>query len=242
MITSFILSQVGEKQNELVFSSNSFDKQELSNCLYSISGKLTNKSSFYRCFRMHHKIVMAHYWKTTYSEIKSGRHGLFVIIGFIVDDILLPNYDSIIGYCRQFLRELQEVFYFSFSCPISDSLFSQLQLDTDDKMERLKMHFANVAVPEPSLYFKKIWRKSYPILAHLPQAIYCLDEFDDLTNWTIFFYESLHYIKQGCWDISSHMNTSPVSLQILNNKDHFPMNSVKVMLKRYQQCPYLLVF
>lgn len=242
MITSFILSQVGEKQNELIFSSKPIDKQELSNYLYSVSGRLLDKNSFYRCFRLRHKIVMAHYWKTTYSEIKSGRHGLFVIIGFIVDDVLLPNYDSIIGYCRQFLRELQEVFYFSFSSSISDPLFSQLQLDIGDKMEGLKMRFANVAVPEPKLYLKKIWRKNYPILGHLPQAIYCLDESEDLTNWEIFFYEALHYIKQGYWDISSHMNTSPVSLQILSNGDHFPINSAKVTLKRYQQFPYLLVF
>lgn len=242
MITSFILSQVGEKQNELVFSSSQFDKQELSNYLYSISGGLLQKNSFYRCFRIRHKIVMAYYWKTTYSEIKSGRHGLFVIIGFIVEDVLLPNYDSIIGYCKQFLRELEEVFCFSFSSPISDSFFSQLQLDTDDKMEELKMRVSNVAVPEPCLYLKKIWRKNYPILRYFPQAIYCLGEFGELTNWAIFFYEALRYIKQGYWDISSHMNISPMCIQILNNGDHFPISSTKVSLKRYQQCPYLLVF
>lgn len=242
MITSFILSQVGEQQNELVFSSNSLDKQELSNCLYSISGKLLDKSSFYRCFRMRRKIVMAHYWKTTYSEIKSGRSGLFVIVGFIIDDALLPNYDSIIGHCKQFLCELQEVFSFSFSNPFSDSLFSQLQGDTGDKMEQLKTRFTNAVIPEPSLFFGKIWRKRHPTLVHIPQAIYCLHEVDGLTNWTIFFYESLRYIRQGCWDISSHTNTSPVSIQILNRKDPFPANSAKAIFKRYQQCLYLLAF
>lgn len=242
MITSFIFSQVGENQNELVFSSNPIDKQELSNYLYSVSGRLLDKNSFYRCFRLRRKIVMAHYWKTTYSEIKSGRHGLFVIIGFLVDDALLPNYDSIIGYCTQFLLELQEMFYFSFSNSISDSLFSQLQLDTEDKMEGLKMRFANVAVPEAKLYLKKSWNKNYPILGCFPQAIYCLDECEELTSWKIFFYEALHYMKQGYWDISSHMNTSPVSLQVLNNEERFPINSTRVTLKRYQQFPYLLVF
>lgn len=60
--------------------------------------------------------------------------------------------------------------------------------------------------------------------------------------WEIFFFEALHYIRQGCWDISSHTNTSPVSMRILNKKDCFPINCGKVRLKRYRQYPYLLVF
>lgn len=242
MLTSFILSQVGEKQNELVFSSKPIDKYELSNYLYSISGGLLDKTSFYRCFRLKHKIVMAHYWRTNYSEIKTGRSGLFVIIGFIIEDVLLPNYDLIIGYCVQFLRELQEVFPFTFSSPVSDLLFSQFQLDIDDKLERLKTYFANAAIPEPNLYFKKIWRKNYPVLSRFPQAIYCINESDDLSNWIVFFYEALRYIKQGYWDISSLVNTSPMSFCILNNGDRFPIDSVRITLKRYQQYQYLLIF
>lgn len=242
MITAFILSQVGEKQNELVFSNNPIDKQELSKYLYTIPGGLLDKNSFFRCFRMRHEIVMAHYWKTTYREIKSGRHGLFVIIGFIIEDALLPNYDSVIGYCKQFLRELQEEFYFSFSSPVSDSLFSRLQLDTDDKIERLKMRFQNTTPPVPKIQCSKIWRNRYAIPWHIPQALYCLEAVDDLTNWEIFFFEALHYINQGCWDISSCLNISPVSVQILNKEDDFPRSCSKVTFKQYQQCPYLVVF
>lgn len=242
MITAFILSQVGEKQNELVFSNNSIDKQELSKYLYTIPGGLLDKNSFLRCFRMRHEIVMAYYWKTTYREIKSGRHGLFVIIGFMIEDALLPNYDSVIGYCKQFLRELQKEFCFSFSSSVSDSLFSRLQLDMDDKVERLKMRFQNATAPVSKIQYSKIWRNRYAIPWHIPQAIYCLDVADDLTNWEVFFFEALHYIKLGCWDISSCMNTSPVSIQILNKEDDFPGRYSNVTFKQYQHHPYLLVY
>lgn len=242
MITSFILSQVGERQNKLVFASNPLNKQELSDYIYKLSGRLLDKNSFYRCFRMQRKIVMAHYWKTTYSEMKSGRHGLFVIIGFIVDDVLLPDYDSIIGYCSQFLHQLQEEFRISLSCPISDWFFSQLQTDSDDKMERFKLRFQNTAVPVPKLYRRKIGRMKCAKPRHTPHTIYRLDSSDDLMDWEIFFFEALHYIHQGCWDISSHINTTPVVMQILNRNDCFPINYERAAFKRYRQHPYLLVF
>lgn len=242
MITSFILSQVGEKQNELVFSSAPIDKQELSDYIYKVSGNLLDKNSFYRCFRMQRKIVMAHYWRTTYREIKSGRHGLFVIIGFIVDEALLPSYDFVIGYCSQFLHELQGHFGICLSSPNSDLLFSQLQMDSNDIVEKFQLRFQNAAIPVPKLYYRKIWRIKSAIPRHIPYAIYCLDSVEDLMHWEIFFFEALHYIRQGCWDISSHTNTSPVSMRILNKKDCFPINCGKVRLKRYRQYPYLLVF
>lgn len=42
---------------------------KLSEYFYNISGKLYGKLSFFRCLRMKNDIVLAYYWKTTYSEV-----------------------------------------------------------------------------------------------------------------------------------------------------------------------------
>lgn len=239
MLTTFILSQVGERQNELVYCSKPFDKLKLSEYIYAVAGRFSDKSSFFRCFRMKSDVVLAYYWKTTYPELKSGRKGLFVIIGFVIDKNLLYSCDSVISYTELFFRSLQEFFNISFEETVSDKFFIQLQNSVDDKMECLKECAINVKSLRFSCLLKmKRHRKG----RKFPKAIYCLDNKDFFTNWAIFSFESLRFIKKGYWDISTLNDTTPSSFQILNNGERFPKELSRILLKFYHHHIYILIF
>ncbi len=239
MLTTFILSQVGEKQNELVYCNKPFEKLKLSEYLYNITGKLSDKSSFFRCFRMKKDVVLAYYWKTTYSELKSGRKGLFVIIGFIIDNNLLHNFEPVINYTKLFFRSLQELFNISFEETISDKFFIQLQNNVDSQMKSLKECAINVkSLRVKCLINIKYRRKG----RNFPKAIYCVDNRDFFINWTIFSFEALRFVKRGYWDISNLKNTTPSSFQILNNGECFPKELSRILLKFYHHHFYILIF
>lgn len=251
MLTAFVFSQVDESQNKLIYSTDPIDKSELSRYLYSVSGNVIEKTSFFRCFRMRHESVLAYYWKTNHTEVKSGRGGLFVIIGFVFDNALLPNYKLIIDYSRQFLYSLQTVFAFSFAVPVSDDFFLQLQNSVDDKLVQLEKQLIPVDVssskhfvhPIRALKRTRALKKVRALRKNVfPLALYCISSSDFYTRWEIFSYEALTYVNQDYWDISSLTDTTPASFQILRNGDHFPTNVSSVALKRYRVHLYMIVF
>lgn len=251
MLTAFILSQVGEDQNKLIYSTDSIDKSELSRYLYSASGNMIEKPSFFRCFRMRRESVLAYYWKTNCTEPKSGRGGLFVIIGFVFDNALLPCYKCIIDYGRQFFGSLQTVFGFSLAEPVSDTFFWQLQNPVDDKLDWLEKQLIPVNVSSPKHFIQplralnriKAFIKSGVLKRNaFPVALYCVNGSDFYAQWAVFSCEALKYVNQGYWDISSIGGTTPASFQVLCNGDCFSADFSRVAVRRYQQYLYMTVF
>lgn len=242
MLTTFILSQVGERQNELVYSTDLIDKDELSSYLYSLSGSPIDKPSFFRCFRMHRETVLAYYWKTTYTEVKSGRGGLFVIIGFLFDNELLHHCEPIIDYSRHFLVSLQDVFGVSFQEPVSDRFFSQLQYPVEDML--LQLH--EQLIPADAFCSKHTFRLKQRMRyrmrkAAFPQALYCIDGSDFFIRWMVFAREALAYVRRGFWDISSLADTTPASFQVLCNGDLFPTAFSRLAVRRYRRYLYIII-
>ena len=239
MLTTFVLSQVGEKQNELVYCNKPIDKLKLSEYLYNVTGRFFDKSSFFRCFRIKNDVVLAYYWKTTYPEVKSGRKGLFVIIGFLIDNNLMHNFEPVIGYTKIFFHSLQELFGVSFEETVSDKFFIQLQGNVNNRMEQLKECMINAKSFRRRCFINiKCRRKG----RNFPKAIYCVDNRDFFINWTIFSLEALRFIKQGYWDISTLNDTAPSFFQILNNGECFPKEISKISLRLYHQHKYILIF
>lgn len=245
-INPFILSQVGEKQNELILNINAIKKDELSNSIYSFYNALKNKCTFLRCYKIGDEIVAAYYWKTNHLEEGSNRSGLYVIIGFIIKEFCMRDFDLFVLYSSNFFRILENNIEISMLENSSDHLFEEIQIDTDYKMERLKDKCNNLDCVFPLGHFDKscyIYKFLKKEKIKSMQYLYMLNnEYDFFADWTVFMYEAFRIVDLiGFGDVSSLEGYTTYSLQILENGDKIPPNiGNKIMSKEYKDYKYLI--
>lgn len=86
LCSPFVMCQIGASQNEfLLLPSYLEQKKDLfSKMIYFEVEKARIVDSFFRVVSYEDRIVIVHYWATTYKEPKSGRDGLFTVCGLIV--------------------------------------------------------------------------------------------------------------------------------------------------------------
>lgn len=248
-IKPFILTQVREKQNELVMNLEPFDKQKLSESLYSFWGAWEKELAFFRCFRVQRdEIVAAYYWRTTRTEQDSGRDGLYVIIGFIMSDC---NYNYFMTYCNNYFNELEKRFGISMEDTICDALFDQLQGDANEKLNALHASCKPV-IPEFSdkwlfsefrlrrLFFRSQRRKKQG--ADLSYLYMMNSSPDFYTRWSVFMNEAFKMLRrQGYSDISSLEKYTVNSLMLLKNGDKIPEEITSAKVRKYRKEKYLVL-
>jgi hypothetical protein len=250
-INPFILTQIGDKQNQLILSPAGLEKAALSDYVYSFFDTLNDRISFFRCLKMNGSIVTAYYWSTSIPEKDSNRCGLYVIIGFITDDYS-KWFDDFTWVTRKFYEIMEDVFRISFSDELSDELFTILQTETDEKMEDIQNRFQKSIITLPKSTMPKptsnAWFKKPRTALDMSQNqhtkikyIYQLNERPNFfDNWDVFAKEALYVLNQGGWDVSTLDSCTPDSLILLENGCKIPLQVSKANIGEYQDCKYIL--
>lgn len=247
MIRPFILSQVGEKQNELIFSPDQINLLELSEIIYVFFDKLRKKRSFFRCVKCKNQIIAAYYWKSCVPEPNSGRLGLYVVIGFIIPSKEF-NFDYFWRFSSAFFRMFEDHFSVNLKCNISDRFFLQIQNNTTEKMEMfLKKYIFLLDVCFEAQHVQKLSKlhMSYGISDHTSALIYMMNfgrSFYD--DWAAFIYESFLIMNNKKEvDISTLKGYTSASLQILQNgKKIYNTHISKIKVSNNPVCRYLVIY
>jgi len=250
-INPFILTQIGDKQNELILSTYSIDKAVLTDYIYSFYDELKDKDSFFRSFKMNEYIIAAYYWKTNIPEVGSGRLGLYVVIGFVITnnsnsaDGLV---DSFIFYSSHFFKILEDAFNISLSSSQSDTFYNAIQTKTEEKMNYVANRFINLKTTFPKArirYNRPIFNtdNKKQIKISTIKYIYMLNDHPNFyESWMAFGRESLSLLKtKDMWDISTLKEYTPQTIVILENGNKIPTIVSKSDIIQYQNCKYMLL-
>lgn len=245
-VNPFILSQVGEKQNELIMSGDSINKIEVSDLIYSFYEALKQKDTFFRCVKNGSYSIAALYWKTNFPELSSGRKGLYIVIGFLLNDCD-ENFDVFWSYSMNFFRILENQFGISMQDRDSDQLFEIIQQGETEKLKKLEIECQKLEQSFKNISFKKIFCRKEGILQRNFKKIsylYILNNTPDFyANWTAFMYEAFSLIsKCGNGDITNLDDYTMFSIHILQNGDKMPeLDICKARVKKYRNYKYLIV-
>lgn len=248
-INPFILTQVRERQNELVLNLEPFDKQKLSESLYSFWGAWEEKLTFFRCYRVtKNEIVAAYYWRTTRTEPGSGRDGLYVVIGFKISDCSFRHFMT---YSNNFFVALEKSFGISMDEPVSDALFDRFQGDVNEMKENLlQCCKPDIPIFPDKLLFgeRRLQWLFYKSQRRKKQAsdlsyLYIMKNGSDFyARWNVFMNEAFKLLRaQGYGDISSLEKYTINSLVLLKNGDKIPEGIVSGKLESYRREKYLVL-
>ncbi len=245
-INPFILSQVREKQNELIMAADPIDKIQVSDIIYSFYEAIKEKDTFLRCVKNDQYAIAALYWKTNFPEESSGRKGLYVVIGFLLNDFD-GNFNVFWSYSTNFFKILESQFGISMQSEDSDKLFEIIQQDATETLKKieteckkLQYNLNNISLKNTFWIRKRIsWRNLENI-----RYLYILNNTPDFyANWTAFMYEAFILInKRNDVDVSNLDNYTMFSIYILQNGDKMPAFDVsKAKVIKYRDYRYLTI-
>lgn len=106
----FAMSQIGELQNEfLLFPQYHIqEKDTLLRVLFSEIDERRITDSFFRVVTFEKNVVIVHYWATTHKEVNSGRDGLFVVCGLIVQtDMFKKNISKVCTLASKYFQIIE---------------------------------------------------------------------------------------------------------------------------------------
>lgn len=245
-INPFILSQVKEKQNELIMTTESIDKIEVSNVVYSFYDAMSDKETFFRCVKTKEYIIAALYWKTNIPEISSGRTGLYVVIGFLLTDYE-GNYDGFLSYSMNFFRTLENQFGVSMQKKDADELFEMIQQDVTDTLQKLEAACKKLKHGIYGISLRKSFKREIMKDKRITGKkiyLYMLNDVPDFyADWTAFMDEAFFLISEyGYGDVSSLEAYTMCSIRILQNGWKMPIHDInEAQMARYKDYRYLVI-
>lgn len=248
-INPFIISTVRDNQNETILTLDVIDKTQLIDSLYSFYEQLNEKESFFRIFKIRNSLAMVYYWNTNNPEMYSERCGLYVIIGFIIEE-----YKSVIGkpqnimgidyFCRHFFELIEKEFQISLQEIKSDQFFRLLQNKVDKNIETLQAESLRLRDSIPEFIHRHYLNTMIKFgKSRMKRCIYMLNESPLFTDtWSAFCREAFDMIyRYNSWDISTLNNFTPQTLKILENGSKVPSDFSRIWKKDYERYSYLLL-
>lgn len=240
-IEPFIITQVGDQQNEFVYASNNImdNRSDFSQYLYTKLEFKKVTDSLMRCFTYKDKVVFVYYWECTINENISNRKGLYVLVGVCIPKkFFIKNFSNICYLINKYFSLLSIKFNIDFENSYSNKFFKLLQNDNNKSFTEINdiLNMKSTLSPNKCIYnikYHNIYNKTIMI-------------FDDNFNnrVLIFNYEALLLIKSlrgDNFDISTNKYISQVTINFIKNRTLINENISNAAIRQIHKVKYLIM-